>query len=103
MSPVSELRNEVFNPLDKLEIHVAEWRQPKNQEKMRRLRENLEESHKETFIFTDSHNERDNLFVYKLAVADQRLLGLLGFIPYLLTHSVKLCYHIERLDVLRVC
>ena len=97
-----DMEQRVLDPLDQLELSVTSWRQPESREKIRALRQKLEVEHSESFIFTETHNETDNLFTYRLSVAEQRLLGLVGFIPYLINYSVKLCFFIERLSVLTV-
>lgn len=46
----------------------------------------------EDFDFDQVHNEKDNLFTYKLAQQDHTFHGLLAYVPYVLKVAVDMCY-----------
>lgn len=54
----------------------------------------------EDFDFSELHNERDNLYTYRLSVADGVFHGLVAFLPGLLKLSAKLCYLVRNLSVI---
>ena len=56
----------------------------------------------ESFDFGQVRNEKDNLFIYKLSMADRRFIGLVGFIPYILDFATKVCFLIGKLFIERL-
>lgn len=61
------------------------------------LRSSIADRLTEDFDFTELHNERDDLFTYRLSVADAQFHGLVAFLPGLIQLSVKLCCLVRNL------
>ena len=61
----------------------------------------MDSTTREDFDFSEVNNERDNLFTYKLNVSDRRFMGLISYIPFLLTHLSRLYYLISKIHLER--
>ncbi len=48
-------------------------------------------------MFTEVHNERDNLFTYQLGQCDHKFVGLLGYVPYLLKIATNICFWCNKM------
>lgn len=90
MVDLKEETDELYQSLCKYCDSVTTLRQPAVKREIDRLKGILDESFNDEFVFTDVKNERDNLFVYKVATFDHKYHGLLGYIPYLMTSSVRM-------------
>lgn len=71
---------------------ITRMREPHINETVDSLQVTLNEQLREDFNFMSVHNERDNLFTYKVAQHDHRFHGLLAYIPYLLKISTTICF-----------
>lgn len=78
---------------------ITRLREPEIKHKIDRLQVAVNRDFSEDFIFTDIHNEKDNLYIYKLNPPDHNLLGLVGILPYLLKRTTKLCYLVTKLHL----
>lgn len=87
---LKEETDELYQSMCKYCEGVTRLRHPAIKLEIDRLKAILDESFNEEFVFTDVKNERDNLFVYKVATFDHKYHGLLGYIPYLMTLSVRM-------------
>ena len=101
MLEMKETTDELYEKLCKYYESVERLRQPSIKMEIDRLYDILNSAHSEDFDFTEIKNERDNLFVYKVAPFDYRFHGLMGYIPYLLNLSLKMLHwlgkcHLEK-------
>lgn len=53
----------------------------------------------EDFNFQHLHNERDNLFTYRVSPQDHLFQGLINFVPFLLGYTSRLCYWVGKLFI----
>lgn len=90
MVALKEDTDDLYESLCKYCESVTRLRQPSIKLEIDRLKQLLDEYHSEEFDFSDVKNERDNLFVYKLAPVDYSYHGIMGFIPFLVTSSVRM-------------
>lgn len=90
MVDLKEETDELYQSLCKYCDSVTRLRQPAVKREIDRLKELLDEAYSEEFVFTDVKNERDNLFVYKVATFDHKYHGILGYIPFLMTLSIRM-------------
>lgn len=74
-----ELVLEVLVAMDSCLSTVSSLRQPDAKKKMDNFRTILFEQFSEDFNFTGAHNEKDNLYTYRLNVSDQCFLGLVSY------------------------
>ncbi len=86
--------------LDRFLLSVSSLRQPGAKVQLDQHRTILTGEFSEAYNFLDAHNEKDNLYTYRLNVSDQRFLGLVGYIPYLLHHTTKVCFFVGKIDIL---
>ncbi|GFO34379.1 hypothetical protein PoB_006088400 [Plakobranchus ocellatus] len=80
---------------------ISAMREPHILDTVHDLQSTLNTQTNESFDFTTVHNERDNLFTYKVAQHDHQYHGLLAYPPYLLKMACTLCFwcnkmHLER-------
>ena len=99
---LEDLWKEVIQPLNAFCASVNRLRQPEVKRQIDFLYSSLTHSSNEDFDFTSCHNEKDHLFTYSLMTSDQDFLGLVGYIPYLISFATKICYltthiHLEKL------
>ena len=94
---IDELRAGVVPDIDQFVGSVTRMREPEKKDQIDRLVDELDRQHSETFDFREAHNERDNLYTYRLMVCDQTFLGLVGYIPHLISYCTKICFHIKKL------
>ncbi len=78
---------------------IAVLREPKEKQTLDKLQTDLNSIYSETYTFTSLHNERDNLFMYRVIVADSSFLGFVGYLPYLIGMSSKICYQVLRIHI----
>ena len=97
-----ELVFDVLVHLDKVMTIVTSWLKPEVKEQLNDVRALLCEEYSEDFKFADAHNEKDNLYTYRLNVCDQRFLGLVSYIPYLMQYNTRICHLIRKLRILTV-
>ncbi|KAL4229707.1 hypothetical protein ACF0H5_010095 [Mactra antiquata] len=90
MVELKEETDEIYESLCKYCELVTRLRQPQIKREIDRLKGLLDEAFSEEFNFSEVKNERDNLFVYKVAPFDHRFHGIMGYIPFLLTLSVRM-------------
>ncbi|XP_074651650.1 uncharacterized protein LOC141906301 [Tubulanus polymorphus] len=102
MVEIKEAGDEVvYEQLCKYCTNITALRDPNLKEQIDDLQYHLQKACSEDFNFKDIHNERDNLFTYKLDIGEKDYLGLVQFIPYLLQITRKICYlgiklHVEK-------
>ena len=101
MLELKETTDELYEKLCKYYNSVERLRQPSIKKEIDRLYEIINKAYSEDFDFSDVKNERDNLFIYKVAPFDYQYHGLMGYIPYLLTESLNLFHwlgkcHLEK-------
>ena len=90
MVDLKEETDDLYRSLCKYCDSVSRLRQPAIKREIDRLKTQLDEAYTEEFVFTEVNNERDNLFTYKVATFDRAYHGLLGYIPFLMTSSVRM-------------
>ncbi|KAH9499559.1 hypothetical protein Btru_078120 [Bulinus truncatus] len=71
---------------------VSELRDQRLKSQVDVLQERLNREVSEDFDFSKVHNERDNLFTYKMSLPNQCFHGLFSLIPYLLKMATSICY-----------
>lgn len=71
---------------------VTRLREQDKKDNLDILQKTLTEAFDEDFDFDRVHNERDNLFTYKVAQHDHKFHGLLSYVPYLLKVATNMCY-----------
>jgi hypothetical protein len=71
---------------------VERLREPEKKDNVDFLHKTLTDALDEDFDFDLVHNERDNLFTYKVAQHDHQFHGLLSYVPYVLKIATNLCY-----------
>ena len=99
---MEDLDKEVIQPLNAFCASVTRLRQPEVKQQIDYLYSTLKHSCSEDFDFSSCHNEKDHLYTYSLMTSDRELLGLVGFVPYLISYATKICYltthvHLEKL------
>ncbi|XP_045204359.1 uncharacterized protein LOC123557140 isoform X1 [Mercenaria mercenaria] len=99
MLDLKEETDDLYEALCKYCEGVTRLRQPSIKVEIDRLKVILDEGFSEDFVFTDVKNERDNLFVYKVAPTDHQYHGIMGYIPYLLTVSKKLLAWVTKVHL----
>ena len=93
------LHAEYLTELDTFCSKLTRLRHPHIKEEIDSLHQEFCQQCTEMFDFKNVHNERENLFTYKLTLSDQRFLGLVGFIPYILTFPTRICYLVAKLYI----
>lgn len=78
---------------------ITRLRDQRVKEELSAIDNELKANYSEYFNFKDIHNAKDNLYTYKLMVADQMFLGLVGYIPYLVQKATRICYLVGRLHL----
>lgn len=76
---------------------VTRLRQQKVKTHIDELHASLRLSFSESFNFTTVNNERENLYTYRTAPADYRYMGLVSFMPYLISYITKICYWTSKI------
>ncbi|XP_013380352.1 uncharacterized protein LOC106173473 [Lingula anatina] len=76
---------------------ITRLREPQIKDKIDRLYAKLNKEYSNDFIFKEIHNERDNLFTYRMM--QPAFLGLISYIPYLLKNATKVCYLVTKLHI----
>jgi len=76
---------------------VTRMREPHINETVDDLQRELNTAMEEDFVFTEVHNERDNLFTYQLGQCDHKFVGLLGYVPYLLKIATNICFWCNKM------
>lgn len=71
---------------------VTRLREPEQKDNLDFLQKKLTDALGEDFDYDTVHNERDNLFTYKVAQHDHKFHGLLSYVPYLLKVATNMCY-----------
>ena len=99
MVTLKEETDDLYESLCRYCDSVTRLRQPSIKPEIDRLKAQLDEAYSEDYKFTDLKNERENLFVYKVAPYDYRYHGLLGYIPYLLTLTLKLTTWLSKIHL----
>ncbi|XP_005101080.1 uncharacterized protein LOC101846970 [Aplysia californica] len=88
---------EVYNKVCKYCSGVTRMREPHINDTVDDLQKRLNMSIQEDFNFMSVHNERDNLFTYRVAQHDHRFHGLLAYIPYLLKMATTICFWCNKM------
>ena len=78
---------------------VTAMREPHILDTVHDLQSTLNVQAVECFDFTSVHNERDNLFTYKVAQHDHCYHGLLAYPPYLLKMACTLCFWCNKMHL----
>lgn len=99
MLDLKETTDELYEKLCKYKDSVSRLRQPSIKSEVDRLYEIVSDAYSEEFDFTDLKNERENLFVYKVAPFDHNFHGLMGYIPYLLTMTIKMFHWLGKVHL----
>ena len=94
-----EIEKQVLPEIKAFESSVTSLREPEVMEEINKLWTKLDKNFSENFNFKNSHNERDNLYTYRLMVSDQRFIGLVNYIPFLLNFATKLCFMVTKIFV----
>ncbi|CAH1777071.1 unnamed protein product [Owenia fusiformis] len=94
-----DLDNIVYTRTRRFVASITRLRQPEMYEEIERLHAFLNMEFSEDHNFRETHNERENLFTYKLSMCDQRFLGLVGYMPHLADYCTKLCFYVGKLYV----
>ncbi|XP_052796222.1 uncharacterized protein LOC128228763 [Mya arenaria] len=90
MVDLKEETDDLYEGLCKYCEGVTRLRQPFIKDEIDSMKEKLDDGFSKEFVFTGISNERDNLFTYKVAAFDHTFHGILNFIPYLMTLSVRM-------------
>ncbi|XP_052281989.1 uncharacterized protein LOC127879263 isoform X2 [Dreissena polymorpha] len=90
MTDLKEETDSLYEALCKYCDSITRLRHPFIKEEVDLYKQKLDEAYSEEYDFSDVKNERDNLFTYKVASFDHRFHGLLNYIPYLMTMSVRM-------------
>lgn len=96
---LKEENDVVYDKIDKFCRSIQRLRDPEIKDQVDNLKSKLSLAFSEDWDFTSVNNEKDNLFTYKISTQDQEFLGLVGYIPYLLTFATKVCYFCGKLHV----
>ncbi|KAL8622156.1 hypothetical protein ACOMHN_052958 [Nucella lapillus] len=90
-----ELKNDhdvLYTKLCNYCASVTRLREQDKKDNLDVLQTTLTQAFDEDFDFDRVHNERDNLFTYKVAQHDHQFHGLLAYVPYLLKVATNMCY-----------
>lgn len=71
---------------------VTRIREDDKKDNVDELQRTLTKAMDEDFDYDSVHNERDNLYTYKVAQHDHKFHGLLAYVPYLLKVATNMCY-----------
>lgn len=71
---------------------ITQLRDPHIKDNVDDFQKKLDEAFEEDFDCDNVHNEKDNLFTYKVAQQDHKFHGLLSYVPYLLKLATNMCY-----------
>lgn len=99
MLELKETTDELYEKLCKYYSSVERLRQPSIKLEVDRLYGIITTAYSEDFDFTDLKNERENLYIYKIAPFDSTFHGLMGYIPYLLTLSLKMFHWLGKIHL----
>ncbi|XP_046551322.1 uncharacterized protein LOC124261044 [Haliotis rubra] len=78
---------------------ITRLREPHLRLDIDNMQARLDQASNQDYNFTKLHNERDNLFVYRIAGHDDKLQPLVGYLPYLLKIATGICYWSTRLYI----
>ncbi|XP_064637526.1 uncharacterized protein LOC135493843 [Lineus longissimus] len=78
---------------------ITSLRHPEIRDYIDKLQERYTAHFNDEFDFTDVHDEKDILFTYKVSTINQRFLGLMQYLPYILQIARKICYFALKLHV----
>lgn len=99
MTGLKEETDELYEALCTYCEGVTRLRQPSIKVEIDRLKAILDHAVSDEFVFTDVKNEIDNLYIYKIAPTDYKYHGILGYIPYLLTVSLRMLSWIGKIHL----
>ena len=97
-----DLDSNLLPDVDNFLAGITTLRQEEVKQEMDGMRRRLNLEFSEGFDFRSSHNERSNLYTYRLMVCDQSLLGLVGYLPYLLNMAARICFLVNRVFIEKV-
>ena len=92
-----ELVNDTMMEINQYIASVTRMREPEKKDEIDVLLLELMKKHSEDYDFRNAHNEKDNLYTYRLMVCDNTFLGLVGYMPYLIGYCTKICFMITKL------
>jgi hypothetical protein len=78
---------------------ITRLRHPEVRDYIDKLQERYNEHFDDDFDFTKVHNEKDILFTYKVSTIDERFLGLVQYLPYILQIARKIGYFALKLHL----
>ena len=81
---------------------VQRLRQPEVKEHIDDLYVNLNRQYSERFNFCGVNNEKDHLYTYKVSTCDSDFHGLVGYVPFLIGYSTKICFHITKVHLEKI-
>ena len=92
-----ELEAELLPEITAFVNSVTRMREPEKKRELDDTLLELQANFSEEFDFRNVHDEKSNLFAYRLRVCDQNFLGLVGYIPFLINYCTKICFLVTKL------
>lgn len=98
-----ELRDEcedtVLSPVNIYCFSITRLREPKIKAQIDSLALEINVKSSTDYDFANTHDAKENLFIYRTGVSDRDLIGFVGFVPHLANLQRKMCYYITKLYV----
>ena len=98
-----DLRDEcdeaVLSPVNAYCFSITRLRDPNMKARVDGLAREISLKSDPDFDFTDIHDAKENLFIYRTGVSGTTLVGFVGFVPHMTNLQRKMCYYITKLYV----
>lgn len=91
--------NRVYLAVSNYCATITTLRQPEIKERIDVLYKEVDTKTEDDYNFADIHDSRENLFAYRISLADVQVLGFIGYIPHIITLLQKLCHTATKLHV----
>ncbi|KAL3879467.1 hypothetical protein ACJMK2_031764 [Sinanodonta woodiana] len=91
--------DELYEKIGKYCDSITDLRQPAVKDRVDEMYKQLNIAFAEDFDFTCINNEKDNLFTYSISTYDHKYHGLVGYVPYLMTLSLRMFHYALKLHL----
>lgn len=95
----TEMDKDIMSRFIDFNRSITRLRQPELKDQIDDMYSELSRQHSEMFDFRGVHNEKDNLFTYKIKGCDAEFHGLVNYIPFLTGMSTKMLYLITKVHL----
>lgn len=94
-----EMDRVIMKRFEDYSASISGFREPDIKVKIDHMYYDLNNQFSDSFNFESIHNEKDNLYTYRVPACDYEFHGLVGYIPFLVGLSTKLCYLITKINL----